>query len=115
VENRLSELWSIMPVSQPRLSGLAGRVPPRFALPIERYQDRDATRRLKGLVGPFILRRVKTDPTIIQDLPDKLEMKVYCNLTAEQATLYEAVVHESLERIQSARRASSGAVWCWPC
>jgi SNF2 family DNA or RNA helicase len=73
-----------------------------FALPIERYQDRKATERLKGLVGSFILRRVKTDPSIIQDLPDKLEMKVYCNLTAEQATLYEAVVNESLERIQSA-------------
>jgi SNF2 family DNA or RNA helicase len=72
-----------------------------FALPIERYQDQAATGRLKGLVGPFILRRVKTDPTIIQDLPDKQEMKVYCNLTAEQTTLYEAVVQESLERLNS--------------
>jgi len=59
-------------------------------------------RGLKRLVGPFILRRLKTDPTVIQDLPDKLEMKVYCNLTAEQGTLYEAVVKESLERIASA-------------
>ena len=64
-------------------------------------QDEEATAQLKGLVGPFILRRVKTDTTIIQDLPEKLEMKVYCDLTAEQATLYEAVVKESLERIES--------------
>jgi SNF2 family DNA or RNA helicase len=48
------------------------------------------------------LRRLKTDATIIQDLPDKLEMKVYCNLTPEQTTLYEAVVKESLEQIDSA-------------
>jgi SNF2 family DNA or RNA helicase len=73
-----------------------------FALPIERYQDKVTTERLKGLVGPFVLRRVKTDPTIIQDLPDKQEMKVYCNLSAEQTTLYEAVVQESLERVESA-------------
>jgi len=102
VENRLSELWSIMHFLNPGFLGSQAGFRRDFALPIERYQDRDATERLKGLVGPFILRRVKTDPSIIQDLPDKLEMKVYCNLTAEQATLYEAVVNESLERIRSA-------------
>jgi SNF2 family DNA or RNA helicase len=102
VENRLSELWSIMHFLNPGFLGSQAGFRRNFALPIERYQDREATERLKGLVGPFILRRVKTDPSIIQDLPDKLEMKVYCNLTAEQATLYEAVVNESLERIQSA-------------
>jgi len=102
VENRLSELWSIMHFLNPGFLGSQAGFRRDFALPIERYQDREATERLKGLVGPFILRRVKTDPRIIQDLPEKLEMKVYCNLTAEQATLYEAVVNESLERIQSA-------------
>ena len=102
VENRLSELWSIMQFLNPGFLGSQAGFRRDLALPIERYQDRGATERLKGLVGPFILRRVKTDPSIIQDLPDKLEMKVYCNLTAEQATLYEAVVNESLERIRSA-------------
>jgi SNF2 family DNA or RNA helicase len=102
VENRLSELWSIMHFLNPGFLGSQAGFRRDLALPIERYQDRAATERLKGLVGPFILRRVKTDPRIIQDLPDKLEMKVYCSLTAEQATLYEAVVNESLERIQSA-------------
>jgi SNF2 family DNA or RNA helicase len=101
VENRLSELWSIMQFLNPGLLGSQTGFRQAFALPIERYQDKDATERLKGLVGPFILRRVKTDPTVIQDLPEKLEMKVYCDLTAEQATLYEAVVKESLERIAS--------------
>ena len=58
-----------------------------FALPIERYNDTAAAERLRKLVSPFILRRVKTDPTVIQDLPEKVETKVYCNLTEEQATL----------------------------
>jgi SNF2 family DNA or RNA helicase len=101
VENRLSELWSIMQFLNPGFLGSQTGFRRAFALPIERYQDEAATERLKGLVGPFILRRVKTDSTIIQDLPDKLEMKVYCDLTAEQATLYEAVVKESLERVAS--------------
>jgi superfamily II DNA or RNA helicase len=102
VENRLSELWSIMHFLNPGFLGSQAKFRQEFALPIERYQEKQAISRLHGLVGPFILRRVKTDPTIIQDLPDKLEMKVYCDLTSEQATLYEAVVQESLERIQSA-------------
>jgi SNF2 family DNA or RNA helicase len=102
VENRLSELWSIMQFLNPGFLGSQARFRQMFALPIERYQDEVTIQRLKGLVGPFVLRRVKTDPTIIQDLPDKREMKVYCNLTAEQTTLYEAVVKESLERVASA-------------
>ncbi|MCG2769574.1 MAG: DEAD/DEAH box helicase, partial [Anaerolineae bacterium] len=64
--------------------------------------DKTTAEHLKALVGPFILRRLKSDPTVIQDLPDKLEMKVYCDLSAEQATLYEAVVQEALARIASA-------------
>ena len=102
VENRLSELWSIMHFLNPGFLGSQTGFRKAFALPIERYQDKTATERLKALVGPFILRRLKSDPTVIQDLPDKLEMKVYCDLSAEQATLYEAVVQESLARIASA-------------
>jgi SNF2 family DNA or RNA helicase len=102
VENRLSELWSIMQFLNPGFLGSQASFRKEFALPIERYQNRVATERLKGLVGSFVLRRVKTDPTVIQDLPEKLEMKVYCNLTAEQATLYRAVVKESLERVDAA-------------
>ncbi len=104
VENRLSELWSIMQFLNPGFLGSQAGFRKTFALPIERYQDQGATERLKGLVGPFILRRLKTDPTIIQDLPDKIEIKAYCDLRPEQATLYEAVVKESLERIESAEQ-----------
>jgi SNF2 family DNA or RNA helicase len=102
VENRLSELWSIMQFLNPGFLGSRAGFRRTFALPIERYQDQDATERLKSLVSPFILRRVKTDPTVIQDLPEKRESKVYCNLTPEQTTLYEAVVEESLLRVTQA-------------
>jgi SNF2 family DNA or RNA helicase len=101
VENRLSELWSIMQFLNPDFLGSQAGFRQHFALPIERYGDPSAARRLKGLVQPFILRRVKTDPAIIQDLPEKLEIKVYCNLTPEQTTLYEAAVKESLERLEA--------------
>ena len=100
VENRLSELWSIMHFLNPGYLGPQKRFRTDFALPIERYRDPLATQRLRQLVSPFILRRLKTDPTVIQDLPEKLEMKVYCNLTPEQATLYEAVVQDSLTQIE---------------
>nr|HNH83036.1 DEAD/DEAH box helicase [Acidobacteriota bacterium] len=56
---------------------------------------------LKKLTAPFILRRLKTDKSIISDLPDKIEMKSYCNLTQEQASLYQAVVNEMLEKIEN--------------
>jgi len=106
VENRLSELWSIMHFLNPGLLGSEASFRRRFALPIERYQDADAIRRLRSLTRPFVLRRVKSDPTIIQDLPDKLEMKVYCSLTAEQATLYEAVVRAAMERLENSKDAT---------
>jgi SNF2 family DNA or RNA helicase len=100
VENRLSELWSIFQFLNPGYLGAQEAFRKQLANPIERAGDPDATRQLKALVSPFILRRVKTDPSVISDLPQKNEMKVYCNLTKEQATLYEAVVRDSIRRIE---------------
>jgi SNF2 family DNA or RNA helicase len=100
IENRLSELWSIMEFLNPGYLGSEAGFRRRYALPIERYRDAAATGELRRLVEPFVLRRVKTDPAVIKDLPSKNEMKVYCNLTQEQATLYQAVVSESLEKIE---------------
>jgi SNF2 family DNA or RNA helicase len=99
VENRLSELWSIMEFLNPTYLGSHLSFKRRFAVPIERYRDPEATEELRRLIRPFVLRRLKTDPTVIKDLPEKNEMKVFCSLTQEQATLYEAVVRESLTRI----------------
>ncbi|MGH3326369.1 MAG: DEAD/DEAH box helicase, partial [Streptomycetales bacterium] len=100
VENRLSELWSIMDFLNPGLLGSARGFRARFAVPIERRGDDEAAELLKRVTGPFVLRRLKTDRLIIGDLPDKLEMKVYCNLTIEQASLYQAVVDDMLARIE---------------
>jgi hypothetical protein len=97
VENRLSELWSIMDVLSPGLLGPIREFKERFAIPIERDGDEAATRRLQRISGPFILRRLKSDPAIAPDLPDKVERTDRCALTREQATLYRAVVAELLE------------------
>ena len=102
VENRLAELWSILEFANPGLLGPIERFRREFAVPIERYANQDAATRLRRIVSPFILRREKSDPTVIQDLPPKLEMKVVCTLTREQASLYKAVVDEELRRIEQA-------------
>ena len=102
VENRLTELWSIMEFTRPGLLGPSERFRTKYAVPIERNGDEEATDRLKRLTGPFILRRLKTDKTIISDLPDKLEMKIWCNLTPEQASLYQATVTDMMARIDAA-------------
>jgi superfamily II DNA or RNA helicase len=99
VENRLAELWSILEFANPGLLGTLETFRREFALPIERYGNDQAATRLRRIVNPFILRRLKSDPSVIQDLPAKNEMKVFCTLTREQATLYKAVVDEELRRI----------------
>jgi SNF2 family DNA or RNA helicase len=71
-------------------------------LPIQVDRDPQASKGLKRLTGPFILRRLKTDKSIIADLPDKLEMKVFCPLTREQASLYAAVVKEAGQALEEA-------------
>ncbi len=101
VENRLSELWSILEFLNPGYLGSQRAFRERFARPIERYQDQEAATRLRKLVQPFVLRRVKTDPTIVEDLPEKMENKVYCTLTPEQATLYQATVEDAMAQVEA--------------
>ncbi|MGH8303539.1 MAG: DEAD/DEAH box helicase [Steroidobacteraceae bacterium] len=98
VENRLIELHSIMDFLNPGLLGPGATFKRCYATPIERWRDQAATERLRRATGPFVLRRLKTDKTIISDLPDKIEMRIDCHLTKEQGTLYQAVVDEMLEK-----------------
>jgi len=98
VENRLVDLHSIMDFLNPGLLGSAAMFKRCYATPIERWRDVSATERLRQATGPFILRRLKTDKEIISDLPEKIEMRVDCHLTKEQASLYQAVVDEMLEK-----------------
>ncbi len=102
VENRLSELWSIMEFLNPGILGSERSFREHFADPIERGGDDEVAAKLRQITGPFILRRLKSDRTIIADLPDKLEMKEFCVLTREQASLYQAVVDDMLARIDEA-------------
>ncbi|MEV7227032.1 DEAD/DEAH box helicase [Polymorphospora sp. NPDC051019] len=101
VENRLADLWSIMEFANPGLLGPAATFRRRYAVPIERHGDEPAAQRLRRITGPFVLRRLKTDRSIITDLPEKLEMDVLCNLTGEQASLYRAIVDDMLARIEN--------------
>ncbi len=102
IENRLGELWSIMDFLNPALLGSAGEFRRVFASPIERHRDELSAGRLRKLIRPFVLRRAKSDPEVDVDLPEKLEMNVYCNLTREQAALYEQVTAQMLGRIDQA-------------
>lgn len=101
VENRLLELWSILDFLNPDFLGTKTFFQKRFAIPIEKYGDRDSLKILRSLVQPFILRRLKTDKEIIQDLPEKQEMNVFCGLSSEQAQLYQQIAEESLAQIES--------------
>jgi len=96
VENRLGELWSIMEFLNPGYLDPAGEFRRRFSVPIERYHDKHRAAQLRGLVQPFVLRRLKSDPAVIADLPEKVESREYCFLTPEQASLYQTCVSDML-------------------
>lgn len=99
VENNIGDLWSIADFLNPGYLGSAATFRTRFFLPIQTRRDPDAIESLRRLTGPLILRRLKTDRSIIADLPEKNEMKVYCTLTKEQASLYEAVARDAQDAL----------------
>ncbi|MGG2971627.1 DEAD/DEAH box helicase [Geobacillus stearothermophilus] len=102
VENRLGELWSIFHFLNPGYLGSRAEFERRFAGPIEKEGDARKKAALQALIRPFLLRRTKTDEAVALNLPDKLEQKEYCPLTAEQAALYEQLVNDTLERAKNA-------------
>ncbi|MGH3787784.1 MAG: DEAD/DEAH box helicase [Pseudonocardiaceae bacterium] len=101
VENRLAELWAIMDFLNPGLLGSSELFRTRYAIPVERYGQTEPAQRLRAITRPYVLRRLKTDPTIIDDLPEKIEIKQYCRLTTEQASLYQSIVDEMLVKIEN--------------
>jgi hypothetical protein len=101
VENRLVELWSIMDFLSPGLLGSRGSFKRRFAVPVERYGDEEAAEQLRRVTAPFILRRLKSDPAIAPDLPEKIETVRYCPLTREQAALYQTVLDSNMTDIEA--------------
>ncbi|MBZ9622519.1 DEAD/DEAH box helicase [Clostridium sp. FP2] len=101
VENRLSDLWSIMDFLNSGYLYNWSTFRREFAVPIERQGDPEKSSKLRKIISPFVLRRLKTDANIIKDLPEKIETKEYAPLTKEQATLYQAVVNDCLNKIDS--------------
>ncbi|RVX40817.1 SNF2 family DNA or RNA helicase [Nonomuraea polychroma] len=102
VENNLSELWAILDWTTPGLLGPLARFRSRWAKPVE-SGDSETAARLARLVGPFLLRRRKSDPGIAPELPPKTETDRPVALTTEQAGLYEAVVREIMQQIADAQ------------
>ncbi len=101
VENRLSELWSILDWTTPGLLGPLERFRREIAIPVERRRDPEVTERLTRTVRPFLLRRKKTDPAIAPDLPPRTVTDRVVGLTEEQVTLYKAEVREALDAIRN--------------
>ncbi len=99
VENRLSELWSILDWAVPGLLGPLETFRRRTALPIEKDNDTKASAELQQLTKPFLLRRKKTDPGIAPELPPKIERDVVVPLSPEQVTLYKATVDSALTEV----------------
>lgn len=101
VENRLSELWSIMDYSNRSLLGDLKQFQENYGKPIEAMNDEQVAEKLKKVIAPFMMRRLKTDKKIIDDLPDKVEINSFAHLTEEQASLYESTLQEAMKSIET--------------
>jgi non-specific serine/threonine protein kinase len=108
VENRLTELWSILDAANPGSLGGIGWFRDTFATPIETNGDEEALTGMKRLTGPFLLRRTKADKTLVPDLPDKIEQVAWAHLTDEQAGLYQAVLDDFLTQADEGEAAHQG-------
>ncbi len=106
VENRLMEYWSVFSIVQPGLLGSAPDFRAQFAVPIEGEHEPAAAEALRKLVAPFMLRRLKTDRSIIRDLPDRLVQDVMTGLLPEQVRLYEEALSRNLTAIGKAEEHS---------
>lgn len=106
VENSLGDLWAIMDFLNPGLLGGRSRFNEVFLHPIQMGTDPGARDTLRKITGPFILRRLKTDPEIVADMPPRIEEKVYCQLSKEQAELYSAELKDLSKLLSSASGAT---------
>jgi SNF2 family DNA or RNA helicase len=99
VENRLTELWSIFDFINKGYLGSLKEFQKSYAIPIERFKEKTRASKLKLSVSPFVLRRLKTDKSVISDLPEKMVLNDYCYLAKSQAILYEKTLNEMMEKI----------------
>ncbi len=102
VENKLTELWSIFDFINKGYLGTIREFQKSYAIPIERFKQYNRADKLKLSISPFLLRRLKTDKSIINDLPEKLVIDDYCYLTNPQAALYEKTLNTIMDEMHSA-------------
>lgn len=101
VENKLTELWSIFDFINKGYLGSIKDFQKSYAIPIERFKQVNRADKLKLSISPFVLRRLKTDKTIIDDLPEKMVIDDYCYLSKSQAALYERTLNEMMSQIST--------------
>jgi SNF2 family DNA or RNA helicase len=100
VENRLTEFWSIMDFANKGYLGNVKSFKDDFANPIQVFNDEQVVSKFRKITAPFMLRRMKSDKSIISDLPDKIEQNQYSVLTKQQASLYEKTIRAAMEEIE---------------
>jgi len=98
IENHLGELWNLFHFINPGLLGSLNSFNERFAIPIERYQDRDAKLKLKKLIRPFILRRIKSQ--VLEELPSRTEVTLDVAMSQEEAHFYEALRQNAIDKLE---------------
>lgn len=101
IENRLSELWSIFDFINKGYLYRIKQFQENFMIPIERDDSEEHKEKLRQRIQPFLLRRTKKDPDLQLNLPEKLEQLEYCPLTPEQAALYEGLVQDTVQKMET--------------
>ncbi len=102
VENRLLDYWSISEFTMKNLLGNKKHFKSEFAIPIEKFNDQDRLEVFKRITAPFMIRRMKSDSSVITDLPDKVELDRWAQLTEDQSALYTSLIDSAAETIQDA-------------
>src|SRR5699024_6993905 len=111
VENSLRELWSIMDYCNRGFLGNIKEFNDTYGNPIQQFNDVEVAENLKKVTAPFMMRRLKSDKSIISDLPDKIEMDSYASLTKEQAVLYEATLEKAMADIEGMELSDNKAMF----
>ncbi len=101
IENHLGELWNLFNFINPGLLGSIASFNERFAIPIERFQDREAKLKLKKLIRPFILRRIKSQ--VLEELPPRTDVTLQVEMSEEETHFYEALRQNALDTLESNR------------
>lgn len=111
VENRLSEFWSIMDFANKGYLGTSKNFREKYSVPIQMYNNQDTLRHFKLATSPFLLRRLKTDKSIISDLPDKIVQNEYCTLTKYQTAMYDSTLAEAMKAIEGIESTDSQSLF----